>query len=196
MHGVAAVKGKNIRRTGIPASKKGTPNPEYARSIIEGIPTPERLAKAQGHFVVGDDQQGTKIVRMRDDTLERLLARNILTGAEYAALQKYHLHWHRAGLEMGVGSVDLNRVFSSDPGSMSGMAKTEGQAHHRKQWREARELIGHKAGIVVDNVVCAGWNLETAGHTIGHRSPYRARLAATEIIKDASYRLARLWGIG
>lgn len=195
MHG-AAMTNRNIRRTGIPASKKGKPNPEYARSVIDGIPTAERLAKAQGFFVVGDDKQGTKIVRMRDDVLERLLARHILTGAEYAALQKYHLHWHRAGLEATTGSVDLNRVFSSDPGSMSGMAKTEGQAHHRKQWREARELIGHRAGIVVDNVVCAGWNLETAGHSIGFASPYRARQAAVGYIKDASHRLTRLWGIG
>jgi hypothetical protein len=187
---------KNIRRTGIPASKKGKPNPEYVRSIIDGIPTPERLAKAQGFFVVGDDKQGTRITRMRDDTLERLVARKILSGSEYAALQKYHIHWHRAGLESCIGSADLNRVFSSDPGSMSGMAKTEGQAHHRRQWREAREAIGHRSGIVVDNVVSAGWNLESAGHTIGYQSPYRARRATTELLRDAGYRLSRLWGIG
>jgi hypothetical protein len=192
----AAAMTRNIRRTGIPATKKGKPNPEYARSVIDGLPTAERLAKSEGFYHVGDDQQGTKIVRMRDDTLERLLARQILSGVEYAALQKYHLHWHRAGLEAAIGSVDLNRIFSSDPGSMSGMAKTEGQAHHRHQWREARELIGHRAGIVVDNVVCAGWNLETAGHSIGFASPYRARQAARDMLKYAGYRLSRLWGIG
>lgn len=194
MHGAAAVtKTKNFRRQGIPATIKGTPNPEYAAAIG---PTAERLSKAQGFYVVGDDKQGTKITRMRDDVLERLQAKGILSGAEYASLQKYHIHWHRAGLEAGIGSTDLNRIFSSDPTSMSGMAKTEAQAHHRKQWREARELIGHKAGIVVDNVVCAGWSLEVAGNSIGYQSPYRARQAATGYIKDAAFRLSKLWGIG
>lgn len=186
---------RNIRKVGIAATKRGKPNPEYIRSVFEG-PTPERLQKAQGFYQVGDDQQGTRIHRMRDDTLERLVARNQLTGTEYAALQKYHHHWHRAGLEMGLGSVDLNRVFSSDPGSMSGMAKTEGQAHHRKQWREAREHIGHRPGIVVDNVVCAGTNLEVAGFAIGWNSKPQAIAVATEMLKDAGYRLAKLWGIG
>lgn len=190
--GVAIVPKKNFRRHGIDASKQRA---EYIRSVFEG-PTPERLAKAQGFFVVGDDQQGTKIHRMRDDTLERLVARKILTGSEYAALQKYHHHWHMAGLEMGIGTVDLNRVFSSDPGSMSGMAKTEGQAHHRKQWREARDEIGHRAGIVVDNVVCAGVNLEYAGGQVGWTSKPQAIAAATEILRDAGCRLAKLWGIG
>lgn len=194
MHGVIVV--KNIRRVGIPASKKGRRNPAYARAVEKAGPTPERLAKAEGFVVVGDDQQGTKTTRMRDDTLERLMARNVLSGPEYAALQKYHHHWHHAGLQAGVGSMDLNRVFSSDPASMSGMAKTEAQAHHRKQWREARELIGRRNGIVVDNVVCAGTNLQIAGLSVGWTNKPQAISAATEMLRDAGYRLARHWGIG
>jgi hypothetical protein len=193
MQGAAVT--KNIRRTGIPATIKGRPNPAYPIDLGTG-PTRQRLNMAEGFFVVGDDKQGGKIHTMRDDPLSRMFARSVISGAEYAALQKYHHHWYHAGLEMGVGTVDLNRVFSSDPGSMSGMAKTEGQAHHRKQWREAREKLGHRVGIVVDNVVCAGHTLEAAGFSVGWRSKPQAIAASTEMLRDAGYRLAKLWGIG
>jgi len=189
MHGGISV--ARIRKTGIPATIKGKPNPAYPTG-----PTMERIAKAEGFFTVGDDQQGGKIHTMRDDPVSRMFARNVITGAEYSALQKYHHHWHHAGLEMGVGTVDLNRIFSSDPGSMSGMAKTEAQAHHRKQWRDARAALGHRTGVVVDNVVCAGHTLQSAGIMIGWHSKPQAIAAATEMLRDAGYRLAKLWGIG
>jgi hypothetical protein len=191
MHG-AQVK-RDIRRTGIPASKGGVPNPRYAESIG---PTAQRLEKSEGFYTIGDDQQGHKTHTMRDEPLARMFARRAISGVEYAALQKYHHHWYHAGLEMGVGSVDLNRIFSSDPGSLSGMAKTEAQAHHRNQWRDARALLGHRVGIVVDSVACAGNSLEVAGFGVGWRSKPQAIAAATEMLRDGGYRLARLWGIG
>jgi hypothetical protein len=184
---------KNIRRTGIPASKKGVPNPEYAKSVIG--PTAQRLEKAEGFYAIGNETRGAPIHTMRDNPLERLFAKRLLSGTEYSALQKYHHHWHCAGLEASLGSVDLNRIFSSDPGSMSGMAKSEAQAHHRRQWREAREIIGHKTGIVVDNVVCAGNSLEVAGHSIGYNSPFRAREAAMKHVQRAGDMLERHWGL-
>jgi hypothetical protein len=159
-------------------------------------PTPERLLKTDGFYVVGDDQQGAKIVTVRDTPLDRMFSRNVLGGAEYGALQKYKLHWYHAGLEASLGSLDLDRVFSSDPGAMSGMAKTERQVHHRRQYREARKLLGHRVGIVVDNVACAENSLELAGYSIGWTNKPQAIAAATEMMRDAGYRLARLWGIG
>jgi hypothetical protein len=183
---------RNIRRTGVRATVKGKANPLY---VLATGPTQERIAKAEGFYTVGDDQQGGKVHTMRDDPASRMLARRFLTGAEYSALQKYHHHWHCAGLEMGVGTVDLNRVFSSDPGSMSGMAKTEAQAHHRKQWRAARDLIGHETAIVVDNVICAGNSLEIGGYALGYSSPFRAREAAMKHIKRAGDMLERHWGL-
>lgn len=161
-----------------------------------GAPTPERILKSGGFYVVGDDKQGTKITRFQDSPLDRMLNRDAITGSEYAALQKYHHHWHHAGLEATCGSVDLNRVFASEPGSLSGMAKTEAQAHHRKQWRDARALLGHRSGIVVDNVVCAGHTLEAAGWSVGWTSKPQAIAAATEMLRDAGYRLAKMWGMG
>lgn len=169
-------------------------------------PTPERLAKAQGFVEIGDDQRGGKIYTFRDCTMDRLYSR--LTKAartrgdedrlrrEYVALMKYKHHWHAAGLLASVGSVDLNRIFASDPGSMSGMAKTEQQAHHRGEYRRAGKELGHKPGIVVDNVVCYDLTMEMAGYAIGYASPYRAREGATKIIRQAGQDLAGMWGIG
>ncbi len=188
MNGAQLTK-RDIRRTGVPATIKGEPNPEYG-------PTVERLLKSQGNYTVGDDKQGGKIHTMRDQPLDRMFARQAITGSEYAALQKYHHHWHHAGLEMSLMSANLNRIFASDPASLSGMAKTEAQAHHRKQWREARRTLGVRVAGIVDSVVCAGNSLEVAGYNIGWRSKPQAIAAATEMLRDGGYRLSRLWGIG
>jgi hypothetical protein len=168
-------------------------------------PTPERLAKAHNHFHIGDDKQGVRIYQFCDSTMDRLYSR--LTRAagrrdeeqlrsEYIALQKYKHHWFAAGLQSSLGSADLNRVFASDPGSMSGMAKSERQAHHRQQYRAARDLLGHKPGIVVDNVVCAETSLEVAGWSIGYSSRTSARDHGERILRESGRKLAKLWGIG
>jgi hypothetical protein len=76
------------------------------------------------------------------------------------------------------------------------MAKSEAQAHHRQQWRAGRAILGHRAGIIVDNVVCAEQSLEVAGFSVGWTNKPQAIAAATETLRDAGYRLAKLWGIG
>lgn len=177
-------------------------------------PTAERLLKAQNHVHVGDDRQGGKIYQFCDNPMDALYSRlarragtrdeNALR-REYAALLKYRHHWHSAGLEPSVGSVDLNRIFASDASNMSGMAKSERQVHHRQQYRRARAVIGHRPGIVLDNVVCQEWSLEIAGSSIGYgsyykkgrksyASPYRAREEATKLLREAGQKLADHWG--
>lgn len=175
---------RNIRRQGIKAPR------------LEGGPTVERLAKTGGAFEIGDDQQGTRVYRLQDYPLARMMQRDAIDPTEYAALQKYKHHWNSGGLESSPQSVDLNRIFSMDPGGMSGMAKTEGQAHHRQQYRKAREHLGSRQVILIDRVVLEDWTLEAAGATLGWRNRHQAVAAATEMIRDAGYRLARLWGIG
>ena len=161
-----------------------------------GAPTQERLAKADGHVEIGDDAQGTRIYTLRDSPLERLNARGGIDAREYSALMKFKQHWHHAGLQPSVGSVDLSRVFAVDPGGYSGMAKTERQVFHRQRYREAVQHIGLRAALVVERVVCAEQTLETAGMALNWRTPAQARAAATELLRDAGYRLAQLWGIG
>ncbi len=168
-------------------------------------PTAQRLAAAQGHFSIGDDKQGTRIYHFHDSPLDRLYSRLARRAGshqeqqlrkEYAALLKYRGHWFSGGLECALGSADLNRVFASDPGSMSGMAKTERQAHHRQEYRAARKEIGHKPGIVVDNVVCAETSLEVAGWSVGYVSRTQARDKAEEVLRECARKLAKMWGIG
>lgn len=162
----------------------------------EGTPTQERLARAEGHVEIGDDAQGTRIYTLRDSPLERLSARGGIDPKEYSALMKFKQHWYHAGLQPSVGGVDLARVFASDPGSYSGMAKTERQVFHRQRYREAVQHIGLRAALVVERVVCAEQTLEVAGLALNWRTPAQARAAATELLRDAGYRLAQLWGIG
>ncbi|MDR3485107.1 MAG: hypothetical protein P4M05_09365 [Bradyrhizobium sp.] len=101
--------------------------------------------------------------------LDRLHGRRAIGDKEYSALKRYYHHWHCAGLQSAVGSVDLNRVFASDLGSMSGKAKSEKQFYHRQQYRSARCLIGHRPGIVVDNVVSGRWKLFGSCQQARHR---------------------------
>jgi hypothetical protein len=179
-------------------------NAVASRKKLKGIPveyrdipvTPERLMRSIGEIDVGDDKQGNRIYTFKDSPLERMFSRKAIDPIEYTALQKYFHHWYHAGLLPGVGSVDLNRVFASDAGLSGGMAKSERQAHHRQQYRAGRGVIGHRSGIVVDNVVCNEHSLEVAGFSIGWTNKPQAIAAATEMIRDAGYRLARLWGIG
>jgi hypothetical protein len=169
--------------------------PQVVYRAVEG-PTDERKRHAGGFFEIGGEDRASQKYTMQDSPLDRMRAKNTIDPVEYSALRKYAHHWYHGGLQSSVGSVDLNRVFAADPLSMSGMAKSEGQAHHRQQYREARAMLGHRPGIVVDNVVCAELTLEAAGYSIGWTNRPQAVAAATEILRDAGYRLSRLWGIG
>jgi hypothetical protein len=162
----------------------------------QGAPTPERLKFAEGHVEIGDDAQGTRVYTLRDSPLERLSARGGIDPREYSALMKFKQHWYHAGLQPALGGVDLARVFASDPASFSGMAKTERQVFHRQRYREAVQHIGLRAALVVERVVCAEQTLEMAGLALNWRTPAQARAAATELLRDAGYRLAQFWGVG
>jgi len=157
--------------------------------------TPERVAKANGAFTIGDDKQGGKTWTMMDSPLERLFAQSKLSKPEYDGLVKYRIHWFRAGLQPSLGSVDLNRVFASDPSNFSGMAKSENQVFHRQKWREACDLLGHRAGVIVDNVVCGETTIFDAGYAMGWKNRPQAEAAAIEMLREAGYRLARSWGL-
>jgi hypothetical protein len=161
-----------------------------------GTPTAERILKSGGAYSVGDDKQGTKVYRFQESPIDRMRQRDAICGADYAALKKYHHHWYHAKLAGNVSSMDLNSVFSSDKSTREGMATSEAACHHLKQYTAARALLGHRTGIVVDNIVCAEQSLEIAGYSIGWTNKPQAIAAATEMLRDAGYRLSRLWGIG
>jgi len=180
---------RDSRRTGVRATIKGKPNPEYG-------PTVERLQHASGSYSIGDDKQGTRIYHFHDSPLDRLYSRLIRNAGryeedqlrkEYAALQKHRHHWHASGLESSPRSVDLDRVFCSDSSMLSGMAKSERQAFHRQAYRNASKKLGHELSILIDNFVCYEWDRSIASGM----SPYNFR----KTIRDAGQKLSHHWGI-
>lgn len=188
--------------------------PQVVYQSLEG-PTIERRRHAEGFYEIAGEDRASQKYTMQDSPLDRLWAREGIDQNRYIALNKYYHHWRHGGLSDAVGSMDLNRVFATDPTNFSGLSKSENQAFHRQQYRNAKTWLArpnqsfdipkelahlnnyeHKMGIVIDNIVICEWPLHIAGHSIGYESPYRARRAATEILRDAGYRLAKLWGIG
>lgn len=167
---------------------------ERRKPDIRGA-TPERLARAGDDFEVGDDPQ-VKIVRLRDIPIDRMWKRGAIDGKQHSALQRFREHWYNSGLIPSIGSVDLNRVFASDPSNFGSWPKSEAQANHRSEWRRACGLLEHRERITVDNVVCSEQPLEIAGYALGWLSKPQAIAAASEIIRNAGVRFAKLWGIG
>lgn len=166
-------------------------------------PTAERLLKAAGNVHVGDDKQGTRIYQFCDTPVDRLYSR--LTRAhgakdglrdEYAALVRYRRHFIEAGKEATIASVDPNSIFASNPSQRAGMPMADFQMDNDLQYRRAQHHLGHKPGIVVDNVVCAEQSLEIAGWSIGYNSRTSARDNGERILRESARRLAKLWGIG
>lgn len=158
-------------------------------------PTPERLAKAGDDAIRAVGADGERIVVMRDAPLDRMYSRHAIDPVEYQALQKLKLHWHCSGMPGAMRSADLNRVFAADLSAMSHMAASEAQAHHRQQWRKAQALLTPRAMIVVERVVCREQTLAFAGYALGAVSKPQATAAASELLRDSGYRLAKLWGM-
>ncbi len=157
--------------------------------------TIERIRQSGGHFSVGDDKQGGKTWTMMDSPLERLRAQERITKHEYDGLAKFRIHWHHGGLQPSLSSVDPNRIFAADPSNFSGMAKSERQVFHRQQYREAIEMLGHRARIVLENVVCTEQAVVTAGYALGWKNRPQAEAAAIESLRDSGWRLAKHWGM-
>ena len=151
---------------GMHASRPTRRRSERAALDARARPTLERVRQAGGDFARGDTGQ----ITMRDSPLERALARNVVTPEQYAAGQKYRHHWYHAGLCDPLGSMDLNRIFASDLGSFSGMARTENQIFHRQRYREAAAAIGKIGSHVLEWSVCREIALEQVGYTLGWRS--------------------------
>jgi len=187
------------------ANKRPMTLPTISLSESTG-PTPERLLKSGGDYVVGNDpQRSARVYTFRDGSLERLKDRGKLAdkfsrgGGEveprYEALMKFRHHWRCAGMEPSYGNFDLNKVFASENSGFTGLAKTEAQAFHVGQYRAAVREIGLKSSFVVECVVCADDTLERAGVKLGYNNRNAAVAAATECIQRAADQLAELWGI-
>lgn len=157
-------------------------------------PTPERLIKSGGNFDIGDDKQGTRTYTFRDSPLDRMKLRGAISDKRHGALSKYRHHWYHSGMQYPVGSVDLNRVFASDVFSMGCMPKSEGQAHHRRQYREAVQELGQMRSFIVEAVVCRELALHDVGRQFGHKSEWRAREYVHNELTTSADILCKRWG--
>jgi len=168
------------------------------RKLSHDGPTPERLEKLQdGDWSVGDDQQGNKLVTIHGSPLARMFRDKRLDGIQFTALNRFHAHWWNAGLSESIRGVDLNRIYAPDPFSSVGMCTTERQYQNRREYRAAYALLAHQEGILVTNLICSeSLSLEQCGYELGYSSPFRARTAASKVLRSIADRFAKMWGIG
>ena len=153
------------------------------------LPTPERMRLAGADFERGDSGH----ITMRDSPLERAFARKVVTPEQYAAGQKYRLHWYQAGLCGALESVDLNRVVLRN---YAGMTRTESQAFHSQRFREAAHALGNVESRVLELVVCRDVALDRVGYALGWNNRHQAYAAAVERMKNGLDALCNLWGMG
>lgn len=172
--------------------RKGKP---YKPGADHSNPTPERMARAGEAFEVGGDERTGKIIRVLDSPLDRLLSQDKIDGREYAALDKLRHHWWHSSLSGSPRSADLNRAWANDVFGFSHMPKTEVEAHHRKQYREAMKLFGHIRGIVIQNALFSEQPLHFCCPGFGGTSAYRARERAKVELKAAADQLIKHWGL-
>ena len=156
-------------------------------------PTLERIGHAGEFFTVAGRSKSARRITMLDDALGRAWVRRFISAAEYSALKKYALHWLAGGLQGHLGSVDLNRILAFDPGSMTGLCKTEAQADHRARYWSAHEHLGTRPAFVADHIACYDSPVSTVAAMLGYRSAYRGRERVRQILSDAGYRLAKFW---
>jgi hypothetical protein len=162
------------------------------RDTLDG-PTNYRLRHSEGFFERGGDKRVGHRFIMRDTPLARLFMRKKISGEEYSGLRRYALHWLAGGYGGHLSSVDLNRILAFDPGSMTGLAKSEAQANHRQEYRHSRSYIGTRPAMVADCVACFDMALDNVGTMLGYNSPCRGREKALSILRDAGYRLHQFW---
>ena len=115
-------------------------------------PTAERIGQAGEFFSLAGRAKSSRRFTMLDDALGRAWVRRFISAEEYSALKKYALHWLAGGLQGHLGSVDLNRILAFDPGSMTGLSKTEAQADHKKLYYAAKAEIGFRPSFVADHM--------------------------------------------
>lgn len=165
-------------------------------------PTAERIIQSDGHIAIGDDQRGGKTYTFLDSSLDRAYSRFSKSNpkwmqdqlrVEYAALNHFYSVYVTAGLIGSVGSIDPNG--SGGSGRRSFLAATERQVNARNQYRAAVESLEHHENIVAQNVVCNDTSLEIAGYAVGKNSQRRAIEYAGEVLRDAGFKLGKLWGL-
>jgi hypothetical protein len=157
------------------------------------LPTPERFQHAEGNFTQTGTTRSQRRYQMKDDNLGRLVIRKTITEQQFAALQRYAVHWYSAGLAGSLSSFDLDRIRAMNPAAMGGLARNERELTHKRIYHDARLAIGADVAYIADMVACHDYPLAAAAVVLGYASPYRGRLKAGELLAQAGDRLDQFW---
>ena len=157
------------------------------------LPTPERFQRAEGNFTQTGTTRSQRRYQMKDDNLGRLVIRKIISEQQFAALQRYAVHWYSAGLAGSLSSFDLDRIRAMNPAAMGGLARSERELTHKRIYHDARLAIGSDVAYIADMVACHDYPLAAAAVVLGYASPYRGRLKAGELLAQAGDRLDQFW---
>lgn len=160
------------------------------------VGTPERLRKAAGVTVGGDQVQ-----RLICDPLEVLASRRALSGdlkrngILHEAGIKFRNHWHNAGLT-GIGAQDLNKVAGASSGPAWSIPQSQHAADHRAICREAIAYLGAYLAKWVVAIVIEERRPEEVGRNMSsYIDEDTARAIAIECLRAGLTTLADHWGL-
>jgi hypothetical protein len=155
MHG-AQVK-RDSRRTGIPASKKGVPNPEYPlHAIIVDNP-----------YAIEPGEKSVAMRTTRNDPLGNLHARKQIDEAQYQAGRAFQSDWEQA--ERGPRAIDPSKE-AVDGGRMP-EAITEGMRKAVVRLNGAQRRLGVDGAAIVQAVLVSGQTCAQVAEARGLRGP-------------------------
>jgi hypothetical protein len=155
------------------------------------MPTAERLRHAAGSFQIGGDRRSGRIFRMLDAPLEQIFADKKLSDLQYESLRRLRMHWTLGQLAGSPQSIDYNRVARD----WNGTAQSERELFHREMFGIGWQELGGLERSIVGAVVLSEIALSLAGALLGYRSPYRARVAALELLQASAGKLAAAWSL-
>ena len=158
----------------------------------ESMPTVERLKHA-ADFEENDARGRKHKVITILDPFAAAHRRGDFTDLQYGVGQKFHRHFHEGCVRGALASVSFDRVMGGAEYSL--MPKTEQEAHHRQQYRNAEKLLGMETTALLRWIICDGETFQEAGARLGWRDRCRAVAAAVERMRAALDQLQELWGI-
>lgn len=148
---------KNIRRTGIPASKGGKPNPAYPHDRR----STDTLAAGEYETAVVDDpyEHGGKISTLRQlraDPLARLHSHRQIDDAQFAAGRAFQND--REIAERGARAIDPTK--EAVDGGLMPEALTDRQIKARKRLIKIERDLGRRLMTVLEAVLIDGQTIE------------------------------------
>lgn len=158
----ATMTNRNIRRTGIPASKKGKPNPAYPHDRRS---TDTLSAGEYGVLVIDDPyEQGGKLAvarQLRSDPLARLHSHHQIDDAQFAAGRAFQND--RQIAERGARAIDPTK--EAVDGGLMPEALTDRQIKARKRLIKIERDLGRRLMGVLEDVLIDGKTIEQVANS-------------------------------